>query len=326
MPAMPTLQQRMADSTDPKVRREAMKSLTAFLRDDLDDLAMRKLWRSIFFGMWLADLAPVQAELAVHVGKTIHRFEAVASAARWLAAFCATVRGEWDRLDKYRVDKYYSLVRHVLREALAWCGQRAWDAAPVAAVGGALEAGFLASPAFPAGIKLHLADIVVDELCDARAPLEAARTLLGPYVALLRLTDEPLVSRVLDRVVANAAERARDVDGDGDERAKPLALFVQGAVYDVATDETTPQRFRSRLYAAVKALAAATGEKAVASKKRAADADPDDADAEEEAAAVAPPKSKPKPSVKQLKLKARKRIKQKAAFFQKKSKVPIKRA
>ena len=46
---MPTLQQRMVDSTEPATRKKAMNALSDFLRDDLEDLAMRKLWRSIFF-------------------------------------------------------------------------------------------------------------------------------------------------------------------------------------------------------------------------------------------------------------------------------------
>ncbi|KAH8069989.1 hypothetical protein JL721_5532 [Aureococcus anophagefferens] len=286
---MPTLQQRMVDSTEPATRKKAMNALSDFLRDDLEDLAMRKLWRSIFFAMWLADMAPVQTELAVNVGKTIHRFRDVAAARRWLAAFCGTVRGEWDRLDKYRVDKYYMLIRH---------------------------AGFLAEPRYPAGIKLHYADVVLDELFEASAPLAAAEAFLAPCLAGLRSTDEPLVLRVLDRVCGNAAGRCADDDG-----AKPVARAVQAAVYGIAQDEATPQRHRSKLYAAVKALAAATGERVAPSKKRAADPDAEEDDEEEddeEEASAAPAKAKP--SAKQLKLKARKRLKQKAAFFQKKKK------
>ena len=192
---MPTLQQRMVDSTEPATRKKAMNALSDFLRDDLEDLAMRKLWRSIFFAMWLADMAPVQTELAMNVGKTIHRFRDAAAARRWLAAFCGTVRGEWDRLDKYRVDKYYMLIRHVLRQGLAFCAKRGWAGDAVAAVGGALEAGFLAEPRYPAGIKLHYADIVLDELTEASAPLAAAEAFLAPCLAGLSSTDDPLVLR-----------------------------------------------------------------------------------------------------------------------------------
>ena len=51
---MPTLQQRLADSADPRTRRQAMQALSEFLRDDLDDLAMKKLWRTIVFAMLIA--------------------------------------------------------------------------------------------------------------------------------------------------------------------------------------------------------------------------------------------------------------------------------
>mgnify|MGYP003730541173 CR=1 FL=1 len=125
---MPTLQQRLADSADPRTRRQAMQALSEFLRDDLDDLAMKKLWRSIFFAMWLADLPKVHDELARSVAKTVHRFGEDDAVRRWTLCFCATLAAEWARLDKYRLDKYYLLARHFVRESLAWC--RAKDCAP----------------------------------------------------------------------------------------------------------------------------------------------------------------------------------------------------
>ena len=115
---MPTLQQRLADSSDARVRKEAMRALAEFLRDDLDELAMKKLWRSIFFAMWLADMAPVQDELARRVAKTLHRFSTACAAKRWLAIFADTLAKEWPRLDKYRLDKYYSLARSFRRAGI----------------------------------------------------------------------------------------------------------------------------------------------------------------------------------------------------------------
>ncbi|KAH8086252.1 hypothetical protein JL720_7457 [Aureococcus anophagefferens] len=274
---MPTLQQRMVDSTEPATRKKAMNALSDFLRDDLEDLAMRKLWRSIFFAMWLADMAPVQTELAVNVGKTIHRFRDVAA-----------------------------------RAGLAFCAKRGWAGDAVAAVEGALDAGFLAEPRYPAGIKLHYADVVLDELCEASAPLAAAEAFLAPCLAGLRSTDEPLVLRVLDRVCDNAAGRCADDDG-----AKPVARAVQAAVYGIAQDEATPQRHRSKLYAAVKAPPRRRANVAPSSAAD-PDAEEDDDEEDDEEASAAPAKAKP--SAKQLKLKARKRLKQKAAFFQKKKK------
>ena len=138
---MPTLQQRLADSADPRTRRQAMQALTDFLRDDLDDLAMKKLWRSIFFAMWLADLPKVHDELARSVAKTVHRFGEDDAVRRWTLCFCSTLAAEWARLDKYRLDKYYLLARHFVRESLAWCRAKDWAPASVDAFAAAIDAG-----------------------------------------------------------------------------------------------------------------------------------------------------------------------------------------
>ena len=49
---MPTLLQQMVDSQDGDVRAKAVESLRQFLRDDMDDLAYKKLWRGILSAYW----------------------------------------------------------------------------------------------------------------------------------------------------------------------------------------------------------------------------------------------------------------------------------
>jgi ribosomal RNA-processing protein 1 len=82
----------------------------------MDELELRKLWRGLFFCMWLADKAPVQAELAGKVAELVHCFNTPQGVRSWLLICGRTMRGEWGRLDKYRVDKYYVLIRSVVRE------------------------------------------------------------------------------------------------------------------------------------------------------------------------------------------------------------------
>lgn len=318
---MPTLQQRMVDSTDPKIRRTAMKSLVSFLRDDLEDLAMKKLWRCVFFAMWLADMAPVQNELARSAGRTLRAFTTEDAAARWLSAFCGTVVGEWGRLDKYRVDKYYVLVRWALREALAWCAAKDWGDDAVDALAAAFGEGFLGEgPAFPAGVKLHYADIIVEELVNARAPAGAREAFLLPALALLGGTDAPLVERALERVCEPLAKNCDAEDDDEDDRgekekddvatAKAAAGFAMDIIYGLAASGDRPGRHRDALYAAAKTLAGACGRRpdaALALKKR---ADPEAEKAEDEDAEPAMPTS-----LRQLKKRSRIAEKKKNAYY-----------
>ena len=123
---------------------------------------MKKLWRSIFFAMWLADLPKVHDELARSVAKTVHRFGENDAVRRWTLCFCATLAAEWARLDKYRLDKYYLLARHFVRESLAWCAKKDWAPASVDAFASAIDAGWFAAPKCPDGPRLHYGDVLLE--------------------------------------------------------------------------------------------------------------------------------------------------------------------
>lgn len=191
---------KLAANETPK-RREAILGLTKFLTarskaekdGSLPEIELRKLWRGLFFSMWLADKQPVQAELADKIAKLIHCFETVEGARSWLLVCGRTLRGEWGKLDKYRLDKFYGLLRRVVHEGFAWGREGGWHAGRVEAVAAALTDGYFAHPT-PNGVRLHVADLYVDELFaaggagvagDASIPTAALMTLLGP---ILRVT------------------------------------------------------------------------------------------------------------------------------------------
>jgi ribosomal RNA-processing protein 1 len=115
---------RKLAANDNQKRRAAVKGLTAWLtvrsqkspNGTMEEIEMRKLWRGLFFCMWLADKAPVQHELSMNIAQLVHCFETTEAVRSWLMVCGKTMRGEWGRLDKYRVDKFYTLLRHMIHE------------------------------------------------------------------------------------------------------------------------------------------------------------------------------------------------------------------
>lgn len=250
---MPTLVQRLANSQDADVRNRAMGTMREYLRDDLDELAMRKLWRAIFFAMWLCDLAPVQHELAERVASLIQSFSALEAACRWIGAFCTTILSEWDKLDKYRVDKFYVLLRLVIRNVLIW---GAWSQERLAALSATLDDGILSRS--PNGPRLHACDVLLDEIMvvagktpyDSIAPIA---TLLAPFLKLLRKADATVFTRIADRIVSNLVE-CSDLP-----LADDLRTWLQPQLYEIAADASICNTKRPALYAVLKKLVARTG-------------------------------------------------------------------
>lgn len=242
----PKLVQQMVDAQDAGVRDRAMEAMRAYLRDDLDEQAMLKLWRALFFAMWLADMAPVQRELATRVGGLIHAFEERAAAWKWLAAFCSTMHGEWDKLDKHRIDKYYSLLRSVLGEALAFSKLRG-----LGELAATLDEGLLLRP----GPRLHVCDVLVEEVMRQSPAVDDAPELLAllrPFLALLKGGDKAVATRVSQRIVGEIAKSDEPV-------ALELARLAQPVVYELAADPATPHKNRPDAYAVLQDLVAKTG-------------------------------------------------------------------
>ena len=117
---------RKLASPDMRKRRAAIAGLEAWLKARsqaspkgvMPELELRKLWRGMFFCMWLADKAKVQTELAGKIGELVHCFGTPAAVRSWVLICARTMRGEWGRLDKYRLDKFYTLIRQVVHEVM----------------------------------------------------------------------------------------------------------------------------------------------------------------------------------------------------------------
>ena len=79
-----------------------------------------KLWRALFYCMWMSDKTLVQQDLAMRMARMLRRLPPAAQPP-FAAAFFATMRREWLGLDRYRVDKFLSLVRRMVFEAFTVC-------------------------------------------------------------------------------------------------------------------------------------------------------------------------------------------------------------
>lgn len=135
---------------------------------------------------------------------------------------------DWERIDNLRIDKYYTLVRVFLREALAFCrlpppavegqpkkkkkGKKnspaeeaetsakaggVWDVGLLGAMSDVMEVEVLTLRPAPIGLRLHLADIWAEEACNAGGrdmPTEAFLVALAPW---LRVAAEPETNPVV---------------------------------------------------------------------------------------------------------------------------------
>ncbi len=126
----------------------------------------------VIAGLWHADKLIVQAEVSTNIASLMHSAGTVEAGMRYLAAGLWTIQQRWQTVDKYRVDKFLSLLRHLLRQALLLLARHQWRADDIAlfaqpmqrfALGRDSTGDLKALPLCP-GIALHFADIFLDEL------------------------------------------------------------------------------------------------------------------------------------------------------------------
>ncbi|KAK7932407.1 ribosomal RNA-processing protein 1 [Apiospora marii] len=111
-------------SSERKVRTDALTTLRTFLTAStttrtLTPLEHLKLWKGLFYALWMADRPIPQqnlcAELAALLG--ILPDDAVVP---FLRAFWETLSREWTSIDVLRMEKFMLLVRRVLGASFAW--------------------------------------------------------------------------------------------------------------------------------------------------------------------------------------------------------------
>ncbi|CAM9367423.1 unnamed protein product [Ectocarpus sp. 13 AM-2016] len=225
-------------SSDKRVRDRTVGALREWLRQrsrggSLTDLDLLKIWRGLWYCMFMCDKAPVQRELAENLAGLLSLFkDDRAEGVRFFKSFCVTMQRDWERIDNLRIDKYYTLVRVFVREALAFCrlpspvvegqpkqkkkkkgkknspGEEAetsakagdvWDLGLLRAISDVMEVEVLTLRPAPIGLRLHLADVWAEEACnagDADMPTEAFLVALAPW---LRVAAEPETNPVVFR-------------------------------------------------------------------------------------------------------------------------------
>lgn len=74
---------------------------------------MLKLWKGLFYCMWMSDKMLVQQELATRIGELSLQFKSTSDTLLFLDCFCETMLREWQGLDRLRLDKFYMLISQV---------------------------------------------------------------------------------------------------------------------------------------------------------------------------------------------------------------------
>jgi len=227
---------KLADSRK-TVREKNIKKFTGWVQKKPQGFTLNdslKLWRGLYFSMWMADKLGPQQALAGELAQLIHVFANDAGII-WMKAFFATIEREWQNIDGLRLDKYYFLIRLFLKESFRWLQIRSWGSqwvtkfvemisVPLRIVGDHPETKTIKQ----LGLQYHLSSIYLEYLNEVSrenkpaVPSQVLLQLVSPFFNILKEANESVFrERVKDEVFCSLLETVETQNEKGKIQSKP---------------------------------------------------------------------------------------------------------
>ncbi|XP_020317381.1 ribosomal RNA processing protein 1 homolog B isoform X2 [Oncorhynchus kisutch] len=199
--------QRLASNERP-MRTKAIKKLRKYIRvrsqkiqGGFESDELLKLWKGLFYCLWMQDKPLLQEELSNQISGLIHSFQNIQSQFMFLETFLQTIKREWTGIDRLRMDKFFQLVRFVFRNTFEMMKRKEWETSVVTRFLELLTAQVLhSSSGAPCGLQFHILDIYMTELAAVgSAELTAAQnmTFIDPFCKTASKTKDRILLRAI---------------------------------------------------------------------------------------------------------------------------------
>ncbi|KAF9960984.1 hypothetical protein BGZ72_005287 [Mortierella alpina] len=154
-------------ANDKKTRDKAVKALGRWIssKKEFSHLELMKLWKGLFYCVWMSDKPIIQQQLSETLSSLILRVprEAVMD---FIATFWETICAEWYGIDRLRLDKYYFLLRRFMSYSFRMLKENNWELETIEEFSNVMINGPLnaTNKTVPDGIRFHLIEIYLEEL------------------------------------------------------------------------------------------------------------------------------------------------------------------
>ncbi|NWU38438.1 RRP1B protein, partial [Hylia prasina] len=170
-----------------------------------------KIWKGLFYCMWMQDKPLLQEELAANISQLIHVFQNTEARHLFIQTFWQTMNREWNGIDNLRLDKYYMLMRLILRQSFEVLKRSEWDEGLVESLLQLLMKEIMDPDSnSPTGIKFHFIDIYLDELAKVGAKELTADQNLKFIEPFCKIAAKSKDRRVLHAVATGVFEMIVD--------------------------------------------------------------------------------------------------------------------
>ncbi|GLD48742.1 ribosomal RNA processing protein 1 homolog B-like isoform X1, partial [Lates japonicus] len=202
--------QKLASNEKP-IRTKAIKKLRKYINVRSQKATggftgdeLLKLWKGLFYCLWMQDKPLLQEELSHQISTLIHSFHDIDGPFLYLESFLQTFKREWTGIDRLRMDKFFQLVRFMFRQTFEMLKKKNWESSVVARFLELLMTQLLqSSSAAPSGLQFHFLDLYMTELAAVgSAELTADQNLM--FIEPFCRTADKTKDRTLFRAICNS--------------------------------------------------------------------------------------------------------------------------
>ncbi|XP_072383222.1 uncharacterized protein [Diabrotica undecimpunctata] len=217
---------RILAGNDPKARDKALKSLGKLLQKRADTMPFteedfQRIWKGLFYCMWMSDKPLVQEECAERISKLVH-FADFSTSLLFFKAGLFIVSQEWTGIDQLRLDKFLMLIRRLLREAFQVLKKYSFVENNIKSFNEAISETVLNKEIkTPVGLFMHFNEIFLEELAkvsEGKIQSKSVVTFLQPFIQRLVKSDDGREIGYIKKFIFNYLMRQSDVGMDYQEK------------------------------------------------------------------------------------------------------------
>ncbi|KYQ47017.1 Ribosomal RNA processing protein 1 like protein [Trachymyrmex zeteki] len=200
---------RLLANNDRKVRYKMLKRLKKWLTIrsqssfEFTKTDFMSLWKGLFYCMWMSDKLLIQEELAESVSKLVHCLKSKDTIILYTSCALQTLATEWFGIDQYRLDKFFMLVRRILRQTFVVCKNHSWKMGWVTKFSKIFTQLFLHVKT-GLGFNLHITEIYLEELAkvgNGNLSEDVVHEFVKPFAEYLITTnDERQMKHIMQHI------------------------------------------------------------------------------------------------------------------------------
>ncbi|XP_020829549.1 ribosomal RNA processing protein 1 homolog A [Phascolarctos cinereus] len=213
LPSEIQLAQRLAGN-EKTTRDRAVRKLRRYIRaktgaasGGFNHEELLKIWKGLFYCMWMQDKPLLQEELGNTISQLIHVFQNTETQHLFVQTFWQTMNREWIGIDRLRLDKFYTLMRLLLNQSFEALKRNGWEESQVELLLDILMKEILQPDSqSPCGVKSHFIDIYLEELTKVGAEELTADQNLKFIVPFCKIAAKTKDSTLLYNIVGGIFE------------------------------------------------------------------------------------------------------------------------